>query len=71
MAMTTLTASAPYVGGILFTLIAGWIVAVGRLGKRFNAMTTQPEKQTVSHSPELTSMCPLLDSKVFPLSFSS
>lgn len=45
MAMSTLTASAPYVGGILFTLIGGWIVAVGRLGKRFNAMTTVPIKE--------------------------
>lgn len=44
MAMSTLTASAPYVGAILFTLIGGWIVAVNRLGRRFNAMTTHPVK---------------------------
>lgn len=44
MAMSSLAASAPYVGGILFTLIAGWIVAVHRLGNRFNAMTNQPIK---------------------------
>jgi hypothetical protein len=43
--MSSLAASAPYVGGILFTLIAGWIVAVSRLGKRFNAMTNQPIKK--------------------------
>ncbi len=49
MAMTTLNASAPYVGAILFTLIGGWIVAVSRLGRRFNAMTTQP----VSHPIEV------------------
>jgi len=48
MAMSTLTASAPYVGGILFTLIVGWIIAVNRLGKRFTALTTTRSK---SESP--------------------
>lgn len=50
MAMSTLTASAPYVGGILFTLIGGWIVAVGRLGNRFNAMTNVPIKEHPAQS---------------------
>lgn len=48
MAMSTLTASAPYVGGILFTLIIGWLIAVNKLGKRFVTLTT---RQPVQEKP--------------------
>lgn len=38
-----LTACAPYVAGILVLVLGGWLVAIRSLGRRFKALTTEPE----------------------------
>lgn len=47
---STIAASAPYVALILFSIIGIWMVAVYRLGKQFNAISTQ-QPEDVSLTP--------------------
>lgn len=49
LTFSTFAASAPYVAGFLFAMIALWIVAVRFLGVKFNEMTTH--KPVVSEEP--------------------
>jgi AAA family ATP:ADP antiporter len=48
----TVALSTPIVGGLLFAVIAAWIVAVKSLGKQFNLLTSQHQTLTVPESPE-------------------
>lgn len=44
LSFATITASAPYVAGVLLTIIGVWIGATRLLGRRFNALTAAPTK---------------------------
>ena len=41
----SIAAMTPYVAGILFLIIGGWVTAVGALNKRFLALTKEREKE--------------------------
>ena len=43
LACSTITACVPYVAAILFAIIAIWIISVQSLGRKFQALTSQPE----------------------------
>jgi AAA family ATP:ADP antiporter len=44
IAFSSITASAPYVVGFIFSTIAIWMASVGWLGRRFNQLTQAPKK---------------------------
>lgn len=56
---STIMASAPYVAGFLFGIIAIWIYATRFLGKQFNELTSPSPKFAPSHS-EVVSIKPRL-----------
>jgi AAA family ATP:ADP antiporter len=56
---STIMASAPYVAGFLFAVIAIWMYATRYLGKQFNELTSPSPKFVPSHS-EIVSIKPRL-----------
>lgn len=50
---STIMASAPYVAGFLFVIIAIWICATRYLGKQFNELTNPTSKSSVTIKPRL------------------
>lgn len=54
ISLTTITASAPYVAGVLLGVIGLWIIAVKMLGSQFNALTSgkDPTPAKIVNEPE-------------------
>jgi AAA family ATP:ADP antiporter len=63
LSFATISASAPYVAGVLLTVIGIWILAVRLLGREFNALTAPPsiktEETTLVYSSDKSSAAAL------------
>jgi AAA family ATP:ADP antiporter len=49
---STISASAPYVAALLFTVLIAWVIAIRMLGKQFNDLTVQQPLDKIINAPE-------------------
>ena len=63
LTFSTFAASAPYVAGFLFGVIALWIFAVRFLGVKFNEMTSY-KPEPVEREPLIAVQAPLQEQQV-------
>lgn len=57
LVFATVSASTPYIAGIFFLVMAGWVIAVVSLGKQFNARIAQTQEvpATAPPAPDISS----------------